>query len=52
MKLPIIDINSLPDLTHVTGVFGSLEQGPTHDDSIIILATFVFETSPLTSGLI
>ena len=50
MKLPIIDITSLPDLHHLTGIFGSLGQGPVHDNSIIILATYVFEVSP--GGLI
>lgn len=52
MKLPIIDIASLPDLEKLTGIFGSLQEGPVHDDSIIILATFVFEASPPGSGLI
>lgn len=48
MKLPLIDISLLPDLTTLTGVFGSLstrQPGPGHDDSIIILATYVFEST-------
>lgn len=52
MKLPVIDITSLPDLDKLTGIFGSLQDAPVHDDSIIILATFVFESSGSAGGLI
>ena len=47
MKLPQIDITSLPDLTMLTGMFGS-ERTPTpgHDDTIVVLAAFVYEAAP------
>lgn len=48
MTLPLIDISLLPDLTTLTGVFGSMTArlpGPGHDDSIVILATYVFEST-------
>lgn len=47
MNLPRIDLSALPDLDTLTGVFGSLAGGrmPAHDDSIVILATFVYETT-------
>lgn len=46
MKLPQIDLSSLPDLDTLTGVFGSLmARQPGHDDSIVILATYVFEVT-------
>ena len=52
MKLPAIDISKLPDLETLTGVFGSLQNdGPAHDDSIIILGVYVYEVTPLTGGL-
>jgi hypothetical protein len=51
MKLPIIDIASLPDLETLSVIFGSLRDRPVHDDSIIILATFVYETSGRIGGL-
>lgn len=46
MKLPLIDLSLLPDLATLTGMFGSMvarEPGPGHDDSIVVLATYVFE---------
>jgi hypothetical protein len=44
MLLPKIDLSMLPDLDVLTGLFGSItEQMPGHDDSIIILATFVYD---------
>ena len=52
MKLPAIDLTRLPDLDKLTGVFGSIQtEGPAHDDSIVILGTYVFEVTPLTGGL-
>jgi hypothetical protein len=47
MNLPRIDLSALPDLDTLTGVFGSFAGGrmPMHDDSIVILATFVYETT-------
>lgn len=52
MKLPTIDITGLPDLDKLTGVFGSIgNEGPAHDDSIVILGVYVYEVTPLTGGL-
>lgn len=49
MQVPHIDLSLLPDLDTVTGVFGSMistgPRMPGHDDSIVILATFVFEVT-------
>jgi hypothetical protein len=48
MNLPHIDLSILPDLADLVGIFGSITgDGPGHDDSIVILATFVYETSGL-----
>ncbi|MEO6387226.1 MAG: hypothetical protein ABIT16_07330 [Croceibacterium sp.] len=48
MNLPTIDLSILPDLHVLTGLFGSLVgEMPGHDDSVVILATFVYD-----SGLI
>lgn len=45
MKLPRIELSSLPDLSTLTGMFGSRTADmPGHDDSIVVLATFVYET--------
>ena len=41
MNLPQIDLSSLPDLETLTGLFGCVRRG--HDDTIVLLATFVFE---------
>lgn len=47
MKLPKIDLASLPDLQNLTGMFGSSPtQGPGPDDTIIVLATMVYDLSP------
>jgi hypothetical protein len=47
VKLPKIDLSSLPDLDTLTGFFGSISNpGPGHDDSIVILATFIYEVAP------
>jgi hypothetical protein len=54
MNFPKIDLSSLPDLDTLTGLFGSLTQaGPGHDDTIVIIATFVHEVadSSRASGL-
>lgn len=46
MQLPKIDLAMLPDLTTLTGMFGTLRQnGPGHDDSIVILATFIYSAT-------
>lgn len=48
MNLPHLDLSILPDLDSLVGLFGSvIGEGPGHDDSIVILATFVYETSGL-----
>ena len=47
MNLPHIDLSVLPDLHSLVGLFGSFADGPGHDDSILVLATFVYETSGL-----
>jgi len=46
MQLPVIDLSKLPDLAHATGLFGSLKHMPGSDDSIVILATFLYESVP------
>lgn len=47
MSLPTIQLSSLPDLgSHLTGSYGSIRQAPGSDDSIVILATFLYEASP------
>ena len=47
LPLPTIDLSAVPDLSHLTGLFGSLIQAPPgSDDSIVVLATFLFESSP------
>jgi hypothetical protein len=58
MPLPMLDLSMLPDLAHMTGVhltgiFGSIQSDPGSDDSIVILATYLYEVSPPGStGLI
>jgi hypothetical protein len=46
MNLPKLDLSMLPDLDTLTGLFGTLRYtGPGHDDTVVILATFVYEAS-------
>ncbi len=53
MALPTLDLSALPDLETLTGVFGSVRQLADQDDSIVILATFMYEAVPPGStGLI
>lgn len=54
MDLPRIDLSSLPDLSTLTGLFGSLAEGhsPGHDDSIVILATFLYDAQPPGGGFV
>ena len=52
MKLPTIDLASLPDLDTLTGMFGSMAGAPGGDDTIIVLATVLFERQPPGGGLI
>lgn len=52
MKFPQIDLASLPDLERLTGFFGSgTTPTPGHDDTIIVLATMVYDSAPPSSGL-
>lgn len=48
MKLPQIDLSSLPDLDTLTGMFGSLVNParamPASDDTIVVLMTWVYDT--------
>ncbi|HEY7806281.1 MAG TPA: hypothetical protein VIC34_03690 [Croceibacterium sp.] len=51
MTLPVLDLATLPELAHLTGapptaIFGNRPsaQMPGSDDSIVILATYVYET--------
>jgi hypothetical protein len=46
MHLPILDLSILPDLSHLTGLFGSIGHVAQSDDSIVILATFLYESVP------
>ncbi len=45
MNLPQIDVSSLPDLSHVTGMFGSLvnQAMVKSDESTIIVITFLYD---------
>ena len=52
MDLPKIDLASLPDLNILTGLFGSARRMPGHDDTILVLATIVYETIPPGGGII
>ncbi len=52
MKLPQINLASLPDLDVLTSVFGAIRRGPGSDDSIIVLAAIVYESAPPGGGLI
>ena len=52
MKLPTIDLSLLPELAEKVGVFGATARLPVHDDSIVVLAAFLFEANPPGSGLI
>ena len=47
MQLPKIDLSMLPDLSTLTGMFGSgRTPSPGHDDTIVVLATFLYEAQP------
>ena len=46
MNLPKIDISALPDLSTITGMFGSLAhaaQVQSSDDTLIIMMVFVYD---------
>jgi len=51
MKLPKIDLTTLPDLDTLTGLFGSMRT-PGHDDTIVVLATIVYDAQPPGGGLV
>lgn len=48
MNLPTIDLANLPGLDIATGLFGSLaeEGGPTVDDRVVVIMTYVYEILP------
>lgn len=49
MNLPKIDVSALPDLTTLTGMFGSLSDGAQavyDDDTLILLMVFLWEILP------
>lgn len=50
MKLPKLDLSSLPDLDTLTGFFGTTTL-PGHDDTIIVIAAVVYESAPPPPGL-
>ena len=54
MILPKLALAALPDLSTLTAVFGTLADGlrAGHDDSIVILATFLYEAHPPGGGLL
>ncbi len=53
MKFPKLDLSTLPDLSSLTGMFGTTTPtGPGHNDAIIILATLVYDSAPPTGGLL
>lgn len=53
MKLPKLDLSSLPDLNTISAMFGAVRNpNPGHDDSIVVIATVVFESSPPGGGII
>ncbi len=46
MKLPTVDIASLPGLDQVTGLFGSvLASGPATDDTLIVIMVYVYDVT-------
>ena len=51
MKLPTIDLAKLPDLDSLTGLYGSMRM-PGSDDSVVIMATIVYDAAPPSGGLI
>lgn len=52
MILPKLALAALPDLTTLTGMFGCLagERSHAHDDSIVVLATFIYDAQPPGGG--
>nr|WP_166180862.1 hypothetical protein [Altererythrobacter segetis] len=52
LSLPSIDLSALPDLSHLTGLFGSIGHVVGSDDSIVILATFTYEAVPGGGGFL
>jgi hypothetical protein len=51
MILPKLALAALPDLSTLTGMFGSLAGGNhAHGDSIVLLATFIYDAQPPGGG--
>lgn len=53
MNLPTLDVSALPDLSSLTGVFGSLSDGAQavySDDTILIIMVFIWEILPGGGG--
>ena len=52
MKLPEIDLASLPGLNALQGLFGSLSDiaNATVDDRIVVLMVYIYEMIPPGSG--
>lgn len=48
MKLPSLDLNALPNLDQVHGLFGSLSDlaSASVDDRIVVLMVYVYELMP------
>lgn len=48
MKFPKIDLSSLPDLDTIAGIFGSISDsgGPTVDDRVVVMMTYIYEMAP------
>ena len=48
MNLPKIDLTSLPEHDTVAGLFGSLSasEGPTVDDRVVVIMTYIYEVAP------
>ena len=48
MTLPILDLDLLPDLDTVTGLFGSLSglASPSTDDRAVVIMIYVYEMMP------
>lgn len=48
MTLPQLDLDSLPDLDTVTGLFGSMSDlaSATTDDRVVVIMVYVYEMIP------
>ncbi len=53
MSFPKIELSSLPDLNTLTAVFGTMyDRHPGHNDTVIVLATVVYEAQGPGGGII